>query len=76
MALNRILSTLLFGLLLLTTQAQQLNITSGSAISCSGVIEDSGGPSAPYSDGENYHLHHLPRHPGQRDLPHLLRTST
>ncbi|MEX1131756.1 MAG: PKD domain-containing protein, partial [Flavobacteriales bacterium] len=47
-----ILSVLLFmGFL---AHGQQFNITAGSGTSCSGVIEDSGGPTAEYGNNENF----------------------
>ena len=46
------------------TNAQQISITAGSATSCSGVIEDSGGPNGSYSDNENFTLTICPDVPG------------
>ena len=64
MPLIRTLSAILFASLLLPASAQQISITSGSAISCSGVIEDSGGPNAPYFDNENITFTICPDVPG------------
>ena len=47
-----------------TMNGQQINITSGSAQSCSGVIEDSGGPNGEYSNGENITFTICPDVPG------------
>ena len=60
------------GLLLLATclpvglmaQGGQISITSGSATVCQGVLEDSGGPSAEYSDNEDYTFTICPDIPG------------
>ncbi|MBL7951228.1 MAG: gliding motility-associated C-terminal domain-containing protein [Flavobacteriales bacterium] len=46
------------------SNAQQISITAGSATSCSGVIEDSGGPNGSYSDNENFTLTICPDVPG------------
>lgn len=48
----------------LFAQGQQYSITGGSATACSGVIEDSGGPSGEYSDNENYTFTICPDIPG------------
>ncbi|MBP7513516.1 MAG: gliding motility-associated C-terminal domain-containing protein [Flavobacteriales bacterium] len=45
-------------------QGLQYSITGGSATACSGVIEDSGGPSAEYGDNENYTFTICPDIPG------------
>ena len=45
-------------------QAQQISITAGSATSCSGVIEDSGGPNGSYGDNESHTLTICPDVPG------------
>lgn len=60
----RLSTTLLLLFLLATAQAQQISITAGSATSCSGVIEDSGGPNGTYSDNENFTLTICPDQPG------------
>jgi len=62
--LKRLLLSILCVPFLLTAFAQQINITSGSATSCSGVIEDSGGPNAPYTDNENVTFTICPDVPG------------
>ncbi|MEZ4739449.1 MAG: PKD domain-containing protein [Flavobacteriales bacterium] len=36
------------------TQAQQFSITAGSVTTCTGVLEDSGGPNGDYGDNENF----------------------
>ncbi|MEO8589282.1 MAG: PKD domain-containing protein [Flavobacteriales bacterium] len=48
----------------LLSSGQEINITTGSAISCSGVIEDSGGPNGEYSDNENITFTICPDVPG------------
>ncbi len=60
----RLSTFLLFVLLFTFTHAQQISITAGSATSCSGVIEDSGGPNGQYSDNENFTLTICPDQPG------------
>ena len=44
--------------------AQEFNISGGSAVSCSGVIQDSGGPSGDYTDNENFTFTICPDVPG------------
>lgn len=45
-------------------EAQQFNINSGSVTSCSGVIEDTGGPTGTYGNNENHTLTVCPDVPG------------
>lgn len=45
-------------------KAQEFNISGGSATSCQGVIQDSGGPSGDYSDNENFTFTICPDVPG------------
>ena len=45
-------------------QGQQYSITAGSVTACSGVIEDTGGPSGEYGDNESYVLTICPDIPG------------
>lgn len=60
----RALFLFLFFVSLTWAHAQQISITAGSATSCSGVIEDSGGPNASYGDSENHTLTICPDVPG------------
>lgn len=46
------------------SSAQQFSITAGSVTTCAGVLEDSGGPSASYSDNENFTVVICPDNPG------------
>ncbi|MDX9751850.1 MAG: PKD domain-containing protein, partial [Flavobacteriales bacterium] len=48
----------------LSTMGQAFNITQGSGTSCSGLIEDSGGPAAEYGDNESYTFTICPDQPG------------
>lgn len=48
----------------ISTQAQQISIASGSASSCSGVIEDTGGPNGEYGDNESHTFTICPDTPG------------
>ncbi len=60
-------SALVIPLLSLATfaaTAQEFNISGGSATSCQGVIQDSGGPSGDYSDNENFTFTICPDQPG------------
>ena len=60
-------STLLALLMLLApiiSIAQTFSISSGSGVSCSGLIEDTGGPSAQYGDNENFTFTICPDQPG------------
>lgn len=50
----RYLLGLFFALLLAPVQAQQFSISAGTIDACAGVLEDTGGPSGQYSDGENF----------------------
>lgn len=56
--------TLLLALSVSLGHAQQFNITQGSATSCAGVIEDSGGPSGEYGNNENFTFTICPDVPG------------
>jgi len=47
-----------------STTAQEFFISAGSGTSCAGVIQDSGGPSADYSDNENFTFTICPDAPG------------
>jgi gliding motility-associated-like protein len=49
---------------LIKAQGQQYSIASGSVTACSGVIEDTGGPSSEYSDNESHVLTICPDVPG------------
>jgi gliding motility-associated-like protein len=51
-------------LLTLLARGQQVSITSGSATSCAGVIEDSGGPNAEYGNNESHTFVICPDVPG------------
>lgn len=64
--MNALRHLLLFAFLLSQSLlfAQQISITSGSATSCSGVIEDSGGPDGEYGDNENFTFTICPDVPG------------
>lgn len=64
MLVARLLTPLVLALLVLSGSAQQISITAGSATSCSGVIEDSGGPNGSYSDNEDFTLTICPDVPG------------
>lgn len=56
---------LLFALLSMTpVHAQQFSISAGSVTSCSGVIEDTGGPTGTYGNNENFTLTICPDVPG------------
>lgn len=44
--------------------AQQFSITAGTINTCGGVMEDSGGPSAPYGNNENFTVVICPDNPG------------
>ncbi len=56
---------LLFALFLLrSAMGQQFSITAGTVNTCAGVLEDSGGPSAQYSDNENFTVVICPDIPG------------
>ncbi|MBK6830576.1 MAG: gliding motility-associated C-terminal domain-containing protein [Flavobacteriales bacterium] len=57
------ISTLL-GLVGIHAHGQEFNISGGSATSCQGVIQDSGGPSGDYSDNENFTFTICPDQPG------------
>lgn len=61
----RILLSLLFTLTLTCTGfGQQFSITAGSGTSCSGVIEDSGGPNGDYGNNESFTFTICPDEPG------------
>ncbi len=64
MAPTRIIAFTALCLAAQLAHGQQISITSGSATSCSGVIEDSGGPSLEYSDNENITFTICPDIPG------------
>lgn len=58
--------TLVLGLLVAApaVRAQQFNISNGDVISCSGVLEDSGGPTGTYGNNENFTSTICPDVPG------------
>lgn len=56
--------SLLLALTLSLGHAQQFSITGGSATSCAGVIEDSGGPNGEYGNNENFTFTICPDVPG------------
>ena len=58
-----LLSLLTCGIVL-TAEAQQFSITAGNINTCTGALEDSGGPAAQYSDGENFTVVICPDVPG------------
>lgn len=63
--LRSLVSTILAALLVTgPLTAQEFNISAGSGVSCSGVIQDSGGPSGDYSDNENFTFTICPDVPG------------
>lgn len=64
MSQTRTLHLFLATILPFLSFGQQINITSGSAESCSGVIEDSGGPNAPYANNEDITFTICPDVPG------------
>ncbi len=47
-----------------TATAQQYSIASGSVTACAGVLEDTGGPSGQYGNGENHTIVICPDNPG------------
>jgi gliding motility-associated-like protein len=60
----RITLVVLLACIALHGDAQQISITSGSATSCSGVIEDSGGPNGAYGNNESHTFTICPDVPG------------
>jgi gliding motility-associated-like protein len=62
--MKRLFQFVLFLLLAVAVNAQQVSIASGSATSCSGVIEDTGGPNGSYGDNESHTFVICPDVPG------------